>query len=149
MPRRNEATLLSAGLVGSGALIVHVVDGETPAANLPQRTVVLIMVRGLFIAVKTIGIGRRGLLMFAFGAREGADVILVDSMALHAVSTFSWSPFTLRWTLGCEDAGNKVSRRGGWSSHHEMVLDSRPCPTMDQVLLYKDYLTVCFSSLCI
>ena len=35
VPRRDKATLLSAGLVGGRALIVRVVDGKTPAANLP------------------------------------------------------------------------------------------------------------------
>ena len=70
VPRGDKATLLSAGLVRGRALIVRMVDGKTPAANLPQRTIVLIMVRGLFVAVKAVRIRGRGLLAFALGARE-------------------------------------------------------------------------------
>ena len=149
MPRRDKAALLSAGLVGSGALIVCVVDSETPVANLPQGAVILVVVRGLFVAMKTVRVGGRGLLMLALGAREGADVFFADCTALQAVSAFSWGPLSLRWTLGCKDARDKVSRRGGWSSCHEMVLDSRPCLTMDQVSLYKDHLAISLSFLCI
>ena len=47
MPRGDKATLLSAGLVRGGALIVRMIDGKAPMANLPQRTVVLVMVGGL------------------------------------------------------------------------------------------------------
>ena len=103
----------------------------TPTQSPCVTTVVLVMVGGLLVAMKAIGIRGRGLFVFALGAREGADATLTDCVALHAVSTFSWGPFTLRWTLGCEDAGDEVSRRGRWSSCHEMILDSRPCPTMD------------------
>ena len=72
---------------------------------------------------------------------------LADCTALHTVSTFSWGPFTLGWTLSCEDAGDKISGRGRWSSRHEMVLDSRSRPTMDQVSFYKDHLAICFTLL--
>ena len=40
VPGRDKAMLLGAGLVGGGALIMRVVNGEAPAANLPQGTVV-------------------------------------------------------------------------------------------------------------
>ena len=149
MPRRDKATLLGAGLVGGGALIVCVVNSEAPAANLPQRTIVLIMVRGLFVAVKAIGIRGRGLFTLALGARERANTILADCTALHTVPTFSWGPLTLRWTLSCKDAGDEVSRRGRWSSRHEVILNPRPRPTMDQVSFYKDHFAICFALLCI
>ena len=149
MPRGDKAMFLGAGLVGSGALIVRVVNGEAPVANLPQRTVILVMVGGLLVAMKAIGIRGRGLLSFVLDAREGVDVTLADCAALHAILTFSWGPLTLGWTLGCKDARDKVSRRGGWLSCHEMVLDSRPHLTMDQVLLYKDHLAISFLLLCI
>ena len=35
VPRGDKTTLLSARLVRGGALIMHMVDGKTPAANLP------------------------------------------------------------------------------------------------------------------
>ena len=147
MPGRDKTMLLGAGLVGGGALIVRMINGKAPAADLPQRTVVLVMVRGLFVAVKAIGIRGGGLFTLAFGARKRANTTLADCTALHAVSTFSWGPFTLRWTLSCKDARDEVSRRGGWLSCHEMVLDPRPRPTMDQVSLYKDHLAICFTLL--
>ena len=149
MPRRDKAVFLGAGLVGGGALIVRMVNGKAPAANLPQRTVVLVMVGGLLIAMKAVGVRGGRLFALVLGARKGADTVFANCTALYTVSTFSWGPFTLRWTLGCEDAGDEVSRRGGWSSCHEMVLDPRPCPTMDQVSLYKDHLAICFAFLCI
>ena len=149
MPGRDKAALLSAGLVGGGAFIMHVVNGEAPAANLPQRAVVLVMVRGLFIAVKAIRVRGRGLFVFALGARERANTTFADCTALHAVLTFSWGPFFFRWSLGCEDTGDEVSRRGRWSSRHKVVLDPGPCLTMDQVLFYKDHLAICLTLLCI
>ena len=95
--------LLSAGLVGCGALIMCMVNSEAPSANLPQGAVVLVMVRGLLIAMKTVGKVGRGLLMLMLGARERANATLADHMALHAVSAFSWSPLTFSWALGRED----------------------------------------------
>ena len=100
-------------------------------ANLPQRRVVLVVVGGLFIVVKAVGIRGRGLLTLVFGARERANTTLAYCTTLHAVPTFSWGPLSFRWTLGCKDMRDKVSRRGGWLSCHEMVLDSRPHLTMD------------------
>ena len=55
MPRRDKATLLGAGLVGGRTVIMHVVDSKAPAADLPQRTIVLVMVGGLLVAIKTEG----------------------------------------------------------------------------------------------
>ena len=141
--------LLGAGLVGCGALIMCMVNSKAPSANLPQGAVVLVMVRGLLIAMKTVGKVGRGLLTLVLGARERANVTLADHTALHAVSAFSWSPLTFSWALGREDMGNEVSGRGRWLSCHEMVLDPRLCLTMDQVLLYKDHFTISFLFLCI
>ena len=90
VPGRDKATLFGAGLVGGGALIVRMVNGEAPVANLSQRTIVLIMARGLFVAVKAVGIRGRGLFTLALGARERTNTALADCMALHTVSTFSW-----------------------------------------------------------
>ena len=130
MPGRDKATLLGAGLVGGGALIMCMVNGKAPMADLPQRTIVLIMVRGLFIAVKAVGIRGRGFFAFALGARKRANTALTDCTTFHTVSTFSWGPLTLRWTLSCEDARDEVSRGRRWSSRHEVVLDSGPRSTM-------------------
>ena len=72
------------------------------------------MVGGLLIAMKAIGIRGRGLFVFALGAREGADATLTDCVALHAVSTFSWGPFTLRGAWAVKMRGTKlVGGEGG------------------------------------
>ena len=121
------------------------VNGKAPMADLPQRTIVLIMVRGLFIAVKAVGIRGRGFFAFALGARKRANTALTDCTTFHTVSTFSWGPLTLRWTLSCEDARDEVSRGRRWSSRHEVVLDSGPRSTIDQVSLHEDHLAICFA----
>ena len=87
--------------------------------------------------------------MLALGARKGSNVTLADCMTLHAVLAFSWGPFSFRWALGCEDARDEISGRKRWLGCYEMVLDPRPCLTMNPVLLYKDHLAICFSFLCI
>ena len=57
---------------------MRMVNSKAPTANLPQRTIVLIMVRGFFVAVKAVGIGGGGLFALALGARERANATLAD-----------------------------------------------------------------------
>ena len=42
-------------MVGGGAVVVGVVSGETPAANLPEWAVVFIMIGRLFVAFEAVG----------------------------------------------------------------------------------------------
>ena len=60
MPRGNDAPGEGTLVVGSGAVIMGVVSGEAPAANLPQGAVVFIMVGGLLIAFETVREWGRG-----------------------------------------------------------------------------------------
>ena len=54
VPRGNNAPGEGALVVGSGTVIMGMVSGKTPVANLPQRAVIFIMVGGLFIALETV-----------------------------------------------------------------------------------------------
>ena len=60
VPRGHDAPGKGALVVGSGAVVVGVVSGETPAANLPEWAVVFIMIGRLFVAFETIGEWGRG-----------------------------------------------------------------------------------------
>ena len=55
VPRGHDAPGEGALVVGNGTVVVGVVSGETPAADLPKWAVVLIVVRRLFIAFETVG----------------------------------------------------------------------------------------------
>ena len=54
VPRGHDAPGEGALVVGSGAVIVGVVSGETPAANLPKWAVVFVMVGGLLVAFEAV-----------------------------------------------------------------------------------------------
>ena len=47
-------------MVGSGTVVVGMVSGETPVANLPKWAVVLVMIRRLLVALETVGEWSRG-----------------------------------------------------------------------------------------
>ena len=55
VPRRDDAPGEGALVVGSGTVVVGVISGETPAANLPKWAVVLIVVGRLLVALETVG----------------------------------------------------------------------------------------------
>ena len=55
VPRGNNAPSKDALVMRSAAVIVGMVSGEAPMANLPQRAVVFVMVGGLLIALETVG----------------------------------------------------------------------------------------------
>ena len=55
VPRRDDAPGEGALVVGSGTVVVGVVSGKTPAANLPKWAVVLIMIGRLLVALETVG----------------------------------------------------------------------------------------------
>ena len=54
VPRGHDAPGEGALVMGSGAVVMGVVSGEAPAANLPQRTIIFVVVRGLFVAFETV-----------------------------------------------------------------------------------------------
>ena len=65
VPRGHDAPGKGTLVVGSGAVVMGVVSGEAPAANLPQRAVVFVVVGGLLIALEAVGEWGRGARAFA------------------------------------------------------------------------------------
>jgi hypothetical protein len=84
--------LYDAPMVRGRAVVICVVSSQTPAANLPQGAVVLIVVGQVLIAFETIrkGSGRSGLL--AFLTREVANVLLRNFPTLEAITSIFINP---------------------------------------------------------
>jgi hypothetical protein len=76
MPRGDHAFLHDTSMVRSGAVIMRMVSGKTPVANLPQGTVIFIVVWRVLIAFEAVweGGGRPGPLMLL--ARKEANALL-------------------------------------------------------------------------
>ena len=55
VPRGHDAPGEGALVVGSGTIVVGMVSGETPAANLPEWAVVFVMVGRLLVAFEAVG----------------------------------------------------------------------------------------------
>ena len=60
VPRRHDAPGEGALVVRSGAIVVSVVSGKAPAANLPKWAVIFVVVGGLLVAFETVGEWSRG-----------------------------------------------------------------------------------------
>ena len=69
VPRRNDAPGEGALMVGSGTIVVGMVSGETPVADLPQRAVIFVMIWGLLIAFEAVGEWGGGARAFALVGR--------------------------------------------------------------------------------
>jgi hypothetical protein len=148
VPRRHEAVPLLTLVVRSGALIVRVVSGQTSAANLPQRAVVLVMVGGLFVTVKAVGKWSGGFLALMLLSGKVANAVLWNRMTFPAVPAFTFAPF-ICGALGGMNAGNKVRRRGWGAVRKEVVLDPGPSPSVYQVALDQEQLPIRFTFLVI
>jgi hypothetical protein len=75
------------------AIIMRVVRSEAPAADLPQRAVVLIVIGRVLVAFEAVreGSGRPGPL--AFLAREEAKASLRNCLAFETVAAIFVNPF--------------------------------------------------------
>jgi hypothetical protein len=80
-------------MVRSRAIIMCVVSGKTPAADLPHRAVVLIMVGRVFVTFEAIreGSGRPRLL--AFLARKESKAPLWNCSAFKTIAAILIYPF--------------------------------------------------------
>ena len=54
VPRGHETPGEGALVVGSGAVVMGVVSGETPAANLPKRAIIFVVIGRLLIAFEAV-----------------------------------------------------------------------------------------------
>ena len=55
VPRRNNAPGKGALVMRGGTVVVGVISGEAPAANLSQRAVIFVVVGGLLVALEAVG----------------------------------------------------------------------------------------------
>ena len=65
MPRGNDASGEGTLVVGSGTVVMGMVSGEAPAANLPQRAVIFVVVGGLLVTLEAVGEWSGGARVFA------------------------------------------------------------------------------------
>jgi hypothetical protein len=123
------------------------VSGQTPAANLPERTVVLVVVGGLLIALQAIrerGSGTGPLTLLPW---KGTELPLGDSPALEAVSSFTFLVFRLRWSLSSVEAWDIAGGRGGGAFLKKVGLQPSSSPSMSKVSLTQELLPICLSFL--
>src|SRR5947208_13856687 len=76
VPRWYKAVLLLALVMRGGALVVRMFSGQALAADLPQGTVILVVVGELFIAVKAVGEWCGGLGTLTILGRKGTDMVV-------------------------------------------------------------------------
>ena len=86
VPRGHNAPGEGALVVRGGAIIMRVVSGETPTANLPKWAVVLVMIGGLLVALETVGEWGGGARAFALMSGQVANASLWHSVTLKTVS---------------------------------------------------------------
>ena len=112
---------------------MHMICGQTPATNLPQGTVTFIVIWGLLLA------------------RKKTNMLSFNGVAFKAVASFSWRPFfwLVSWSLSSMNTGYKGGRRGRGTFSHQMILDPSPSPSMYQVTLAQEQLSIGFSFLSI
>jgi hypothetical protein len=93
------------------AIVMHMVSGEAPAANLPQGAVVLVVIRRVLIALEAVWERGGRPEPFTFLTREEANASLWNCPTFEAVATIFVDPLRLRWALCCIDAWDKTGGR--------------------------------------
>ena len=96
MPLGNDTSVLDALVMGSGAVVMSVVNTETPSAILPQGAIPYGMV-GLVVATFE-AIRERGVLSLV-------SLVFRDGTCFKAVFSFDVAPFIFGWSLSSEDTG--------------------------------------------
>jgi hypothetical protein len=92
VPRGYHALAHDAPMVRSRAVIMHMVSGKTPVANLPQGTIVLVMVGQVLIAFETAWERGRGPRLLMFLTREEAKSSLWNCPTFKAIITIFIDP---------------------------------------------------------
>ena len=87
VPRGNDAPGEGALVVRNGTVVMGVVSGEAPAANLPQRAVIFVVVGGLLIAFEAIREWGGGMRALALVSGQVMNALLWHSATLEAVSS--------------------------------------------------------------
>jgi hypothetical protein len=92
VPRRDHTFLHDASVMRGGAVVMCVVSSEAPVANLPQGTVIFIMVGQVLVtfeAVRERGGGPGPLMLLT---REEANASLQDCSTLETVASIFIDP---------------------------------------------------------
>jgi hypothetical protein len=93
VPRRDHTFPHDASMVRGGAIVMHVVGGEAPAADLPQGAVVLIMIGRVLVAFKAVRERGGGPRSLTFLSRKEAETPLWDCPTFEAVASIFIDPF--------------------------------------------------------
>jgi hypothetical protein len=120
------------------------VSGQTPAANLPERTIVLVVVGGLLIALQAIreqGSGMRPLTLLPW---KGAELPLGNGLAFETVSPFAFFVLQLWWSLSGVEAGDIAGGRGGGAFAKEVGLQPSPSSSMRQISFTQELVALSF-----
>jgi len=96
VPLGDDAGVFNALVMGSGAVVVSMVNAETPPTVLPQGAIPFGVVRLFVAAFEAIGEG---------GALTLVSLILRNSMCFKAILSFDVTPLVFGWPLSGEDAG--------------------------------------------
>jgi hypothetical protein len=76
MPGRNYAFPHDASMVRGGTVIMRMVSSEAPTTDLPHRTVILVVVRRVLIALKAVREGSGRPRLFALLSRKEVEAPL-------------------------------------------------------------------------
>jgi len=96
VPLGDDAGIFDTLIVGSGAIVMGVVNAEAPSAVLPQGAVPFGVVRFLVATLETV---REG------GALALVSLIFRDGTCFQTVLPLHVTPLVLWWSLGSEDTG--------------------------------------------
>jgi hypothetical protein len=100
VPAGKDAPLLGAAMVGVVAIVMGVVDAETPVAQLPERTLRFWVVGVRLVALEAVGV-RGGLTALMLAQRKALTALRV------IVAVFILGPFA------GDETGEGAGRRGG------------------------------------
>jgi len=95
VPFGDDAGIFDALVMGGGAVVVSVVNTETPSTVLPQGAIPFGMVRLLVATFEAI---REG------GALVLVSLVLWDSTCFEAIFSFDVTPLVFGWPLSGENA---------------------------------------------
>jgi len=96
MPIGNDTGVFDALVMGGGAVVMNVVNAETPPTVLPQGAIPFGVVGFCLAAFEAIGEG---------GALSFMSLVLRDGACLEAVFSFNVAPFIFGWSLSSKDTG--------------------------------------------
>jgi len=96
MPLGDDAGVFDTLVMGSRAVVVSVVNAETPAAILPQGAIPFSMVGFFVAAFKAVGEG---------GALSFVGLAFGDGAYFEAIFSFDVTPLIFGWSLSSENTG--------------------------------------------